>query len=223
MCILVEIRRLGVHTVVYSCVILHFFNMDRWVGKVAVVTGASAGIGAAIAVDLAKAGIITVGLARREHRIDELRDKLPDKAKALLHSFKCDISQEADIKAAFAWVEEKFGGTDILINNAGIFKETNLTDADNSEIIKQTLDVNVLGVVFATREAFLQMQKRNVAGHVVMINSVSGHYVPYFVGTRDSLNIYQPSKHAVTAMTEVLRQEFQRKGNLVKITVSIIL
>lgn len=194
--------------------------MEKWVGKVAVVTGASSGIGAAITLDLARAGVIVVGLARRKERIDELRQQLPADAQSRVHSFRCDVAVEADILAAFAWVNEKLGGVDILINNAGIVKTTNLTDPDNTELIKAVLDVNVLGVVVATREAFQSMKRRQVGGHVVMINSVAGHYVPYFVGTRDSLNIYQPSKHAITAMTEVLRQEFQRSGLPIKITVS---
>lgn len=193
--------------------------MDKWVGKVAIVTGASAGIGAAIALDLARAGVIVVGLARRQERINELRQQLPTEAQPRLHSIRCDVAIESDILAAFAWVNERLGGVDILINNAGILKTTNLTDAGNTEMIRAVLDVNVMGVVMATREAFQSMKRRRVGGHVVMINSVCGHNVQYFVGTRDSMNIYQPSKHAISAMTEVLRQEFQRSGLPIKITV----
>lgn len=193
--------------------------MNRWIGKVAVVTGASAGIGAAITVDLVNAGCIVVGLARRPERVDELQSKCTATAKGTLHSFRCDVSKEADILAAFSWVEKHLGGVDILVNNAGILKTTNLVDAGNTQAIRDVLDTNVMGVVLCTREAFQSMRRREVAGHIVMINSVSGHYVPYFAGIRDSMNIYQPSKHAVTAMVEVLRQEFQSHGTQIKITV----
>lgn len=193
--------------------------MDRWIGKVAVVTGASAGIGAAIVVDLVNAGMIVVGLARRKERVEELRSKISSDAKGSLYSIKCDVSNEEEILAAFSWIETKLGGVYVLINNAGIIRTCNLVDRGNTQDIRDILNTNVLGVVMCTREAFQSMKRRNVAGHVVMINSVSGHYVPYFVGTRDSLNIYQPSKHALTAMIEVLRQEFQSQGTQIKITV----
>jgi len=192
--------------------------MDRWVGKVAVVTGASSGIGAAIAIDLAKAGMIVVGLARRVERVEELKALVPSTATGALHAFKCDVSKESEVKAAFDWVIEQYGGVDVLINNAGIVRlNKKLLDKDNSEDIQAVLDTNVTGVVWCTREAFQSMKSRNVDGHIVIINSIVGHIVPYTVGNI-SLNIYPPSKHAVTAMTEVLRQELQSEGSKTKIT-----
>lgn len=68
--------------------------MERWVGKVAVVTGASAGIGAAIAIDLSKAGMIVVGFARRVERIEELKALIPSSATGSLQAFKCDVLKE---------------------------------------------------------------------------------------------------------------------------------
>lgn len=192
----------------------------------AVVTGASVGIGAAIAVDLARAGVQTIGLARRSQLIDQLRDTLPPAAAARLHSYACDVRQEADIVRAFGWIEECFGGIDILVNNAGVMR-TNVTllSEGNTADMRATLDVNVLAPVLCTREAFQMMRRtgRN-SGHVVLINSISGHWVPYSVGTAcGSLNMYEPSKHAVTAMTEVLRQEFLAAGTRIKISVSSVL
>lgn len=200
--------------------------MDRWSGKVAVVTGASSGIGAAIVLDLCRHGVQTVGLARRAERIERLRDNLPSNRQQLLHARRCDVASEADIVAAFAWIEATFGGCDILVNNAGILRKTALTDAANTQMLRETLDVNVMGVVLCTREAFRSMRRRGDGaangvgvGHVVLINSVAGHTVPYLANTMGSLNVYQPSKHAITAMTEVLRQEFQMKNTRIKVTV----
>lgn len=113
------------------------------------------------------------------------------------------------------------GGVDVLVNNAGIIRTANLIDPDNTALIKEVLDTNVMGVVLCTREAFQSMKSRNVDGHIIIINSVAGHQVPNIPGMA-SLNIYSPSKHAVTAITEVLRQEFQREGTNVKITVIIL-
>lgn len=193
--------------------------MDRWIGKTAVVTGASAGIGAAIAIDLANAGVKVVALARRKERLEELKKKVSPASQGSIHPFQCDITSEQNIKEAFAWVDEKFGGVDILVNNAGILKNTMLLARDNSEIIRDTVNTNIMGVVFCTREAFHSMKSRNVAGHIVIINSTSGHYLPYMPGTLD-MNIYAPTKFAVTALTETLRQELIQLGTNIKITVS---
>lgn len=193
--------------------------MDRWLGKVAVVTGASSGIGAAIAIDLATAGMIVVGLARRHERVDQLKERLTN-AKGTLHSFKCDVSQESDIVAAFAWVTEQFGGVDVLINNAGIVRNTKLLKANNSQDVRAVLDTNVVGVVLCTREAFASMKARGVDGHIVIINSVLGHSVPKISG--QAANIYPCSKYAVTAMTEVLRQELLAEGTKIKVTVRML-
>lgn len=195
------------------------YNMDRWIGKVAVVTGASAGIGAAIVLDLARAGCQTVGLARRSDRIVALRERLPADAAARLHARHCDVSKESDILATFQWIEQQFGGVDILVNNAGVlYANVDLLAPENTAPMRSTLEVNVLAPVLCTREAFRLMPN---GGHVVLINSISGHWVPYSVGTAcGSLNMYEPSKHALTAMTEVLRQEFQAAGTRVKVSVS---
>ncbi|XP_037050742.1 farnesol dehydrogenase-like [Bradysia coprophila] len=192
--------------------------MERWVRKVAVVTGASSGIGAAIALDLVKANMIVIGLARRDQRVNELKSQIPENCAGELHSFKCDLQREENVKAAFKWIEDTFGGVDVLINNAGILVEANLLDLDNTEKIKSAIDTNVLGVVYCTREAFHSMKKRDVAGHIVTINSISGHKVPYLVNICPSINIYPATKFAVTAMTEVYRQELQREKSKVKIT-----
>lgn len=198
--------------------------MERWTRKVAVVTGASSGIGAAIVVDLVKANMIVIGLARRDQRVNELRSKIPENCAGELHSFKCDVQREEDVKAAFKWIEEQFGGVDVLINNAGVVIRSNLLDSDNMEQIKSVIDTNVYGVIYCTREAFQSMKKRDAAGHIVTINSICGHKVPYFADKSDwpSLNIYPSSKFAVSAMTEVLRQELQREKSKVKVTVRLI-
>lgn len=195
--------------------------MDRWTGKTAVVTGASSGIGAAIVIDLIKSGVNVVGLARRKERIEELKNNIPADAKGKLYAIKCDLIQEADIKSAFDWVEANLGGTDILVNNAGIIKTMNLLDSDNTSNLRDTIDTNVLGVVLCSREAFHSMQRRGINGHIIHINSCAGHKIPYFVGMYPSFNIYPSTKYAVTAMTEVMRQELQSFGTKVKVTVSI--
>lgn len=194
--------------------------MDRWIGKTAVVTGASSGIGAAICVDLIKAGVNVVGLARRKERIEALKEKIPASATGKLYAIKCDLTQESDIKSAFNWIEGNLGGTDILVNNAGIIKTMNLLDAENTTNLRETIDTNILAVAICSREAFQSMKKRGINGHIIHINSGAGHKIPYFVGLYPSFNIYPSTKFAVTAMTEVMRQELQSFGTKIKVTVS---
>lgn len=195
--------------------------MERWIGKTAVVTGASSGIGAAIVIDLLKAGVNVVGLARRLERVESIQQKIPPLAKGKLYPIKCDLTQESEIKNAFNWVEDNLGGTDILINNAGIIRTMNLLDADNTQDLRDTIDTNILAVVLCTREAFHSMRSRSVDGHIIHINSQAGHKIPYFVGLYPSFNIYPSTKYAVTAMTEVMRQELQVFDTKIKVTVSI--
>lgn len=193
-------------------------NMDKWEGKVAVITGASEGCGAAIAVDLVKCGMIVVGLARRPEKINELMEKIPETATGQLHALKCDVRSEEDIKSAFAWVEENLNGTDVLINNAAIIRPGYMLDEDNTEMLRSVIETNLIGVALCTREAFKSMKNKDL-GHVIMINSVSGHKVFYSVGAMPSFNVYAPSKHGMTALVEVLRQECQSLKTNVRISV----
>ncbi|KAH8278548.1 hypothetical protein KR018_005164, partial [Drosophila ironensis] len=191
--------------------------MNRWLNRVAVVTGASSGIGAACCRDLVAKGMVVVGFARREQRLQELKTSLPADQAARFHGRKCDVSQEAQVLEAFAWVDQTLGGADVLVNNAGIVRRINITDEGNSEDLRAILDTNVMGVTWCTRQMFRSLQRRKVNdGHVVLINSVAGHKVPMVEGF--SLNMYAPSKHAITALTEILRQEFMNQGSQTKVT-----
>ncbi|XP_033167059.1 farnesol dehydrogenase [Drosophila mauritiana] len=191
--------------------------MNRWLNRVAVVTGASAGIGAACCRDLVAKGMVVVGLARREKVLQDIKSSLPADQAARFHTRPCDVSNEQQVIDTFAWIDRTLGGADVLVNNAGIIRQMNITDPENSADVRAILDVNVLGVTWCTRQWFLSLQRRKVNdGHVVVINSVVGHSVPAVEGF--SLNMYAPSKHAITALTEILRQEFNKKGTQTKIT-----
>lgn len=192
--------------------------MDRWENKAAIVTGASSGIGAAVALDLVKAGMIVVALGRRENRLKELKEKLPEDLRSKLHPVTCDVRDEEKVISTFKWVDKTFDGIHVLINNAGILRVTKLTNEGNTDDIRSTIETNVMGVFYCTREAYHSMKSRNIAGHVVNVNSVAGHCIPNIPG--HSANMYPPSKHAVTAMTETYRQEFSAAGTDIKVTVS---
>ncbi|TDG41525.1 hypothetical protein AWZ03_012049 [Drosophila navojoa] len=191
--------------------------MNRWINRVAVVTGASSGIGAACSKDLVKKGMVVVGLARRLDKLQQLKAHLPTEQSGRFYGHQCDVRVEQQVIDAFAWIDEVLGGADVLVNNAGIIRRVRITDEDNGEDLRDTLNTNVLGVSWCTRQAFNSMNRRKINdGHVIIINSIAGHEVPKAPGF--SLNMYAPSKHAITALTEVLRQEFQNKGTMIKIT-----
>ncbi|KAJ8943906.1 hypothetical protein NQ318_019514 [Aromia moschata] len=185
-------------------------SMDRWVGKVAIVTGASSGIGAGIAEKLVEQGLKVAGLARRKDRLEDLAKKLTGK-KGKLYSVVTDISKEEDVLKAFAWIKENLGPVHILINNAGVVKSGGLLDQE-TEKYETVFRVNVLGLCIATREAIKVMKANNVDGHIVHVNSLVGHQV------LPGLSAYPASKFAVTALAETLRLELNSLKSKIKIT-----
>lgn len=198
-------------------------TMERWIGKVAVVTGASSGIGAAICKDLVKAGMIVVGLARRKQRVEELRAQIPSDAPGKLYALQCDVSSDDDVVKAFGWIVFEIGAIHVLVNNAGITRFGPVTGEARSESdLRSTLQTNLWGTIQCTRKAVEIMQRQQIVGaHVIMINSVAGHKVPCSPAM-PMLNVYPSSKFGVTALTEVLRQEFNANGMQFKVTVGWI-
>ncbi|XP_037937165.1 farnesol dehydrogenase-like [Teleopsis dalmanni] len=190
--------------------------MERWENCVAVVTGVSSGIGSVIAKDLVTAGMIVVALARRKERVDALRESLSPELKRNFHSIRCDVSDMNMINKVFDWIENKLGGVDVLINNAATLTGGQIMTLDTA-ILQQSVQTNIMGLVQCSKRAFKSMQERNIAGHIVNINSISGHRV-LRLPCDHVLNMYPVTKYGVTALTEVLRQEFRDLGTQIKIT-----
>jgi NADP+-dependent farnesol dehydrogenase len=186
--------------------------MEKWIGKVAVVTGASAGIGEAIVKAFAANGIHVVGLARRSEKVEEFARTLGDTS-GTIYAHKCDVSDLTSVKEAFKWIEEKFGSISIVVNNAGVaFKAQILGEGDDEvEKINTVINTNFTGLVHCAREAVRLIKKSEDYGMVININSILGHVNP-FTPTA-TLNVYAPTKFAVTAVSEVLRQELIVQGN----------
>ncbi|XP_037724812.1 farnesol dehydrogenase [Drosophila subpulchrella] len=192
--------------------------MERWQDRVAVITGASSGIGAAVARQLVSAGVIVVGLARRVERMEAIKEQLPPELQTRLHAIHCDVGDLDSVTAAFNWIEEHLGGCDILVNNAGCLNPGQLLTLE-LEQLQQVLNVNLMGVVICTRLAFRSMQHREVAGHVVLINSLTGRTIINPPGDElQLLNMYPITKHGITAMLEVLRQELRGFKTKIKVT-----
>jgi len=171
-------------------------NLD---GKVAVVTGASSGIGEATAEALAAKGAAVVVAARREERLDELVGRIENSGGRTL-AVSCDVIDEGQAHALIQRAEEEFGRVDILVNNAGVMLLSTVGKG-LSDQWRQMFEVNVMGLLYAT-DAAIAVMKEQKSGHLVNISSVAGRKV-----TRDSSGVYAGSKHAVGAISEGLRQE----------------
>ena len=180
-------------------------------GRSVVVTGASSGIGAETARALARAGAsLTIG-ARREARLRTLAEELAA-AGAPIAIQPTDMRQETDIARLFAVARERFGGVDALVNNAGLGRRAPLSSSP-SEPWREMLEVNVLGLAIATREAIQDMERRGAAGHVVHVASMAAHRVP---GPESGM--YAATKFAVRALTEALRQELRAKKSPIRVS-----
>ncbi|KAG7190012.1 hypothetical protein KM043_006168 [Ampulex compressa] len=175
--------------------------MERWLGKVALVTGASAGIGASIARELVRHGMTVAGLSRRTDPIREMAESLNESA-GKLHAVECDVTDEKSVIAAFEWVRENLGPLSVLINSAGMTKESSLIDG-SLEDWRSVFEVNVLGLCSCTREAVRAMRKNEEEGVIIHVNSLAGERVPFVPG----FSVYPASKRAVTGLAQTLRHE----------------
>ncbi|XP_031626811.1 farnesol dehydrogenase-like [Contarinia nasturtii] len=192
--------------------------MERWAGRVAVVTGASSGIGSAICAELVKHGMIVCGLTRRKDKLEPLRLSLFG-AEGQLNAVDCDITNEDSVKRAYQWIEKTLGGIDLLINNAGVVSQCMLLDDNNIRDLRSMLEANLIGLCICTRDAIKLMRQRGFDGHVVNINSIFGHKVNTCVpGSKPINGMYPACKFALTALTECLRQEVSYIEMGIKVT-----
>ncbi|XP_050724033.1 dehydrogenase/reductase SDR family member 11-like [Eriocheir sinensis] len=192
--------------------------MERWSGRVALVTGASMGIGASVARRLVAEGMKVVGAARS---IDKLQDE--------------------EVLAMFAKIKKDLGGMDVCINNAGFTHNKSLlglgiypsalkpthppvfltpllscgfTERSPKEW-REMMDLNVVALCLCTRESIASMRERGVDdGHIIHINSIAGHRV----NPNKAIHFYAATKFAVTALTEGLRQELREANSNIRIS-----
>jgi len=183
---------------------------SRWAGKVALVTGASSGIGAAVARDLAGAGLRVAACARRADRLEALAAEAAGAGGEVL-AVPADLRSEESIAALFGRVRATWGGVDVLVNNAGLGRKAPLVSGA-TEAWREMLEVNVLALCVCTREAVADMRARGDRGHVVHVSSMSGHRVPGGSG------VYSATKFAVRALTEGLRQELRGLGSAIRVS-----
>ena len=176
--------------------------------KVAVVTGASSGIGEATVRALSAEGAAVVAGARRTERLDGLVEEVTrDGGKAI--AVGCDVTDERQAHALIDRAIEEFGRIDVLVNNAGVMLLSKVEKGLSDEW-RRMFDVNVLGLLYAT-DAVVGTMKRQGGGHIVNVSSVAGRK------TRPTGGVYSGTKFAVNAISEALRQELLEDG--IRVTV----
>jgi len=172
-------------------------------GKVAAITGASSGIGEATALALAEQGAAVALGARRIDRIEALAERI-GAAGGRAIAFEVDVSDEQAANAFVAAANERLGGLDVLVNNAGVMLLGPVLDADTAQW-RQMLDVNLLGLLYCTHAA-LPLMIAAEGGHIVNVSSVAGRRANAGAG------VYNMTKFGVTAFSEALRQEVTGAG-----------
>lgn len=185
--------------------------MEKWVNSIAVVTGANHGNGHATLMKLAKNGINIVGLDVSIENIEKVKN---------VHAFKCDLTKSEEVEKVFEKITNKIGQVQILVNNAGIFRDCGILDCTKSTSeLEQVIDLNLTAVVRCSRLAYKSMlEKPQNLGYIININSIHGHSIAE-LDNGVQLGIYPASKYGITAATEVMRRELVNKGNRkIKIT-----
>jgi NADP-dependent 3-hydroxy acid dehydrogenase YdfG len=184
-------------------------QLERWRSKAALVTGASGGIGEAIARALAGIGVRVAVMARREERLEALATELRKDGSEILVCAG-DVSKDADVLACFERIRANWGGLNILVNNAGAGLMSTLADGSPSDW-RDTLSVNVVAPALFIQQALLDMEGKDDA-QIINITSIYGHrdQVPNF-------SFYQASKFAFRALTNTLRAELANKDSTVRV------
>ena len=167
-------------------------------GEVAVITGASSGIGEATAVALAEQGAAVALAARRRERMEDLAKRIAAGG-GTAEVFEVDVSDESAAQGLLEGTKEKLGGVDILVNNAGVMLLGPVQGAD-TEHWRRMVDVNCLGLLYCTHAAMPLMQERG-GGHIVNVASVAGRHAG--LGSA----VYNLTKFGVVGFSEALRQE----------------
>jgi 3-oxoacyl-[acyl-carrier protein] reductase len=171
---------------------------ERLAGKVAVVTGASKGIGAAIAEHLAAEGAaVVVNYAASKPAADAVVRRINDKGGKAV-AIQADLSRPDDIRRLFEQTKGAYGKLDVLVNNAGMYEFAPL-EAVTPEHFHKQFDLNVLGLLLATQEAVKLMGPNG--GSIINVSSIAG---PMPV---ENASVYSATKAAVDAVTVALSKE----------------
>lgn len=173
-------------------------------GKVAVVTGASAGMGRAIALLFAKEGASVVAVARRKERLDEIAEMAKDYEGTIL-AVQGDVSKKEDNEKMIDIAVNTFGKIDILVNNAGIMDNMMPVGEVEDDLWQNIMNVNLNGPFYACRKAVNQMLKQG-SGNIINVDSIGG-----LNGGRAGAS-YTASKYGLLGLTKNIGYMYANKG-----------
>jgi short-subunit dehydrogenase len=173
----------------------------RLQNKIAVITGASMGIGEAIAQLFLQEGAKLVLCARDQERTEAAAQRIGGRDGNIL-CLTCDVSQRDQIEALMLAAIQKFGRIDILVNNAGVGLNDSIEKMDTAEL-RRVFDTNLFGALDCM-QAVIPIMRRQGGGDIVNISSVAGHIATPYMGG------YAATKHALQAIGMAARMELQR-------------
>ncbi len=168
--------------------------------KVVLISGGCAGIGRALAVRMAQAGARLVILDLQQHALDSLVQHLADHHNAEALGLVCDVADATAVEQAVALAVERFGGIDLLVNNAGITHRSPFAETELA-VFERVMAVNFFGALHCTRAALPSLIERG--GQIIVLSSLSG-FAPLLYRSA-----YNASKHALHGLFETLRSELK--------------
>lgn len=175
-----------------------------FIGKVAVITGGTTGIGRATAIAFAKEGVKVVVSGRREIE-GAATVEMVEQVGGVAKFVRCDVTRESDIAALISQTVEAYGRLDFAFNNAGVEEPPCLVTDRQEEDIRRILDTNVLGVILSLKHEIPAILKAG-GGAIVNNSSVAG-----LIGMRGVVT-YNASKHAVIGITKSVALDYARKS-----------
>ena len=177
--------------------------------KVALITGATSGIGEATALMFASNGYNLIITGRRSDRLKRLKNRLEDDLVKVL-DLCFDVRDEGQVKVMIGQLPQEWKTIDILINNAGLAAGLDSIDTGDSDDWNRMIDTNIKGLLYVTKEVVGIMKEKNTEGHIINIGSIAGKEV-YPHG-----NVYCATKHAVDALTKGMRLDLLKHN--IKVT-----
>ena len=168
------------------------------ISKIALITGATSGIGEATTKILSKLGYNTIITGRRNERLNKLKSEIEINYRTLVLPLCFDIQNNQQTSAALNSILTEWRNIDVLINNAGLAAGAEKIYEDAWDKWEQMIDTNVKGLLFLSKEIIKGMVERK-CGHIVNISSIAG------INVYEGGSIYCASKHAVNAITKGMR------------------
>ncbi|CAD5121678.1 DgyrCDS10165 [Dimorphilus gyrociliatus] len=185
--------------------------MERWIGRVAVLTGPTEGMGHYLAKQLVECGLIVAGVARNVEKMKKMEETLKHSTGRFV-GFFMDLEDEDSITKSFEEIEKTLGPVSALINMGSSSSNSNLLE-DSIEAWESTINVNVLGPVILMKLAIKSMKKNNIKGNIINIGGTASYYTSVF----QDYHFYSVSKFILRALGDALRMEFRANNIPIRI------